>query len=243
MKVPLSRLSSTALVIAASLLSNGCATAINGTSQAILVRSTPDGAQCHFEAAGQLLGTATTPGQVKVPRATHPISVVCRQPGYEEARTTLHSTALTPSLPARNLILLAGALADTASGARNSYPSPVHLRLDPLSEADRALASTAAAKLAAGTATPGAWNCHLTGVAPASAPTHVLQITIADDGTIVVGSYGGAVAQVANRNPLTFRAIDPQTSREMTFAWKGDNSLALTSSDGAVAEAGPCSRS
>ncbi|MFO1079148.1 MAG: hypothetical protein U1E23_00775 [Reyranellaceae bacterium] len=242
MVVPISRLLSAALLGATSVVIAGCTTAVNGTSQTIKVGSTPGEAQCSFEAAGTMLGTVTTPSQITVPRASHPINVVCRKPGYEATRTTLPSQALSLSVPGPTVILAAGYLIDKASGAENTYPPAVHARLEPLSDADRAFVSATASNAVDGRLAPGLWLCVMRALPPAVDVPRPLRLAIAGDGSVVVRTYDGAVATVSNRSPLSFTAIDPRTSQLMTFAWKDDNTLLVTGGDGVTPEAGPCTK-
>lgn len=126
----------------------GCSTVSTGTSQAIYVGSTPDGADCVFTREGETLGKVTTPGPITVKRSEKAIAVLCIKEGYEEARATLNSVTREGVVGGSGLIgmaINAGGLIDSASGANSRYQTAVMLKLQPLSAADRAASKPAPA--------------------------------------------------------------------------------------------------
>jgi len=124
----------TALMLAAT----GCATITTGTSQAVEVRSDPDGADCVLTRGGETLGTVKSNGSISIKRAKAPITVACKKDGYEDATGVLNSKYESAMYAAA---LLGGPLAmtiDQGSGAAYRYEPVVALALTPLSAADQA---------------------------------------------------------------------------------------------------------
>ena len=127
---------------------SGCATAVRGTSQSIPVGSTPEGAECTFTRAGQMVGRVTTPGSIRVSRDQRAIDVVCTKEGHEEARAVMNSLKdgspyIYTGVGIISLVSAIGSLTDHASGATNSYQTALMVKLEPLSEADKAARAAA----------------------------------------------------------------------------------------------------
>lgn len=192
-----------------AIASSGCATIGNGTSQAINVGSTPEGAECVFTREGQTLGTITTPGQITVKRGRAPINVVCTKNDHEDARAVLNSlttTDITIVPPFAIVAAVAGVatLVDMASGADTHYQTALMVKLEPFSAADQAVAVRAsarantapAAQAAAATPTPGP------GQAPVGATATAASVSTAAPGPFD-GDYNGTILRSSS-----YRQVD-----------------------------------
>jgi hypothetical protein len=159
-------------LIALGVAVSGCATAVRGTSQSIPVGSTPEGAECTFTQNGRTVGTVTTPGRITVKREQRSIDVVCTKEGHEEARAVMNSLKdgspyIYSGLGIISLVTAIGSLTDQASGANNSYQTALMVKLEPLSDADKA--ARAAARVAASPTTPAGAANTVASVAPSPA--------------------------------------------------------------------------
>jgi hypothetical protein len=112
------------------MLSVGCSTIIEGTSQEIYVNTNPAGASCKLMREGRQIATITpTPGAAFVQKTKYDIMVVCDREGFEQATYLNHSGAAGATFG--NIILGGGIgwAVDSASGSDNKYDSPLNLTM------------------------------------------------------------------------------------------------------------------
>ncbi len=123
----------------------GCATIIEGGGQNMTVASTPAGASCVVDRAGERLGTvAPTPGQLRLDKSKNDLLVTCSKEGY--------LTVAQPTKPRfigttfYNFIIGGGVgfIVDAASGANFKYPSEINVPLTPAIAASPAMPDPAA---------------------------------------------------------------------------------------------------
>lgn len=137
-------------VVSAVLLSMaaaGCASITEGTSQDIVVNTSPTGATCVFEREGEYLGTLpSTPGSLTVQKTKYNIVIRCDKPGYQQAVALSHSgtSAAIAANIALDVILTLGvsSIVDSAVGADNKYDSPIVVTLIPVGGVPEAEART-----------------------------------------------------------------------------------------------------
>lgn len=126
----------------------GCSSILSGTSQEILVNTTPAGADCALYREGIRIATIQgTPASATVQKTKHPIWVVCAKPGSDLATHFNKSGVEGATL---GNILLGGGIGwaiDSASGADNKYDSPVNLTLLPAATAVVPLPASGSAML------------------------------------------------------------------------------------------------
>jgi hypothetical protein len=119
-----------ALILAAMAALAGCATIMEGTSQEIMVNTTPAGASCTLNREGQVIGKIyPTPGAVVVKKTKHDLIIICNKGGYEQA-TFINNSGSEEA--AFGNILLGGGIGwavDSANGSDNKYMSPVNITL------------------------------------------------------------------------------------------------------------------
>ncbi|MCB9990497.1 MAG: hypothetical protein H6867_03835 [Rhodospirillales bacterium] len=111
-------------------LLTGCASIVEGTSQEIVINTTPEGADCALEREGVVIGRVNpTPGAVTIKKTKHDMNIICNKAGYEEA--TYFNKSDVAGATAANIILGGGIgwAIDSASGADNKYTSPVNITL------------------------------------------------------------------------------------------------------------------
>ena len=123
---------SVAMAAAATLLM-GCSAVIEGTSQEIVVNTTPPAANCGLYRQGLKIGeVAGTPGTATIKKTKYDIRIVCSKPGYQE--TTYFNRSGTAGATLGNIVTTAGIgwAVDSASGADNKYDSPVNMTLPPI---------------------------------------------------------------------------------------------------------------
>lgn len=110
----------------------GCSTLINGSNQSVSVATTPAGASCAIDRAGEHLGSVgVTPGNLTVSKSKNDLLVTCDKEGYRQATLTQPPKFVATTVG--NLIAggLVGIVVDAASGANYVYPAEVHLDLAP----------------------------------------------------------------------------------------------------------------
>jgi hypothetical protein len=119
----------------------GCATIVEGSTQALEIRSQPDGAECALTREGVPIGKVTTPGTITVKRSANAIVVTCAKEGFEEARGVMN--AQINSTTYGNVIFggFIGHAIDNSSGANRRYEPLLSLTLSPMSAADIAAAA------------------------------------------------------------------------------------------------------
>ncbi len=115
------------LLAAVSVLA-GCSSIVEGTSQELIVNTTPEGADCALQREGQVIGRVNpTPGGITVKKSKHDITVVCTKKGYEKA--TFFNKSDVAGATVGN-ILLGGGIGwaiDSANGADNKYTTPMNI--------------------------------------------------------------------------------------------------------------------
>jgi hypothetical protein len=114
------------------LVSAGCSTIVEGTSQKIIVNTNPNGAECGLYRQGTRIGSVpNTPGSVLIEKTKHDIWMVCVKQGYQQATYYNHSGAAGATF---GNIVLGGGIGwaiDSATGSDNKYDSPVNISLVP----------------------------------------------------------------------------------------------------------------
>lgn len=120
--------------LAVSVLMNaGCASVVEGTTQAITVNTTPvSGASCTLtNKRGQW--SVVTPGSVIVKRSESYIHVVCTKDGWQDSTAYLSPTQSTQAV--MGAVLLFGVLesaVDASTGAGNKYPEYCNVPMKPI---------------------------------------------------------------------------------------------------------------
>lgn len=118
------------IAVLSVLALSACASIIEGTSQEIVVNTSPEGANCSLERQGVSIGRVDpTPGAVTIKKTKYDIVIVCNKKGYQETRFFDKSDAAGAT--AGNIILGGGIgwAIDSAAGADNKYTSPVNITL------------------------------------------------------------------------------------------------------------------
>lgn len=118
------------LILAVLLCIPGCSSIIEGTSQEILINTTPEKAKCVLKREGVAIATVDqTPGAATVKKSKEDIQIECTKKGYQKA--TYFNKSGVAGATAGNI--LAGGLIgwgiDSASGADNHYDSPVNITM------------------------------------------------------------------------------------------------------------------
>ena len=114
-------------VIAAMLLSSGCATIVSGPRQQITVNSEPGGAAVKITVGGSEVASGTTPFPASVPRVDTDDArcvIEVSKPGYATTAVALKSK-MNP-MTAGNLVsfFIPGVIVDIGSGAFYEYTTP-----------------------------------------------------------------------------------------------------------------------
>jgi hypothetical protein len=124
--------------LAAGLLlsCSACASIVDGTSQEIVVTTTPAGADCTLVRDGVSVARINpTPGGVTLKKTKRDLTVTCSKPGYQTA--TFFDKSGTAPATFGNIVLggLIGWGIDSAAGADNAYTTPINLTLPPITAA------------------------------------------------------------------------------------------------------------
>ncbi len=125
-----SRLSLIMMVAALLALLGGCASVTSGTSQSVVVSTTPhQGAQCTLTNGTGTWTVPTTPGSATVARGYSDLVVTCATP--EGASGTASVPSSTAGTAFGNILLggVVGAAVDMSSGAAFEYPSTILVTL------------------------------------------------------------------------------------------------------------------
>lgn len=122
------------LLLAASFLIQGCATITRGTTEALVIETTPSGAE--VEVSNGL--RCKTPCTLELKRK-NPVILVISKSGYESVKVNVLSEVAGAGAAgmAGNVLLggVIGAGVDAASGAMNKLtPNPVRVTLEPKKE-------------------------------------------------------------------------------------------------------------
>lgn len=122
------------LTLAGALIAlTACSSITEGTSQVITVTTNPAGADCAFKRQGLVIGRVNpTPGNLKVDKTKHDITIECTKDGFQLA--SYFNKSDVAGMTAGNLILGGGIgwAIDSATGADNKYDSAVHMELVPV---------------------------------------------------------------------------------------------------------------
>lgn len=101
---------------------SGCATITTGTTQSILVDTTPAGAICRFSRSDREVGVVNpTPGMLMVTKDGAPLTVICTRTGYYPNTGVLRANF--EPMTFGNILLggIIGIVVDAASGADRKY--------------------------------------------------------------------------------------------------------------------------
>jgi hypothetical protein len=110
------------LASVAVIVTAGCATIMEGTSQSVQITTMPPGARCFVDREGARLGeVGSTPGSIRLDKSKSDVAVTCSKAGYETA-----TVAQSPNFQGTTFgnILIGGgvgAIADAASGANYQF--------------------------------------------------------------------------------------------------------------------------
>jgi hypothetical protein len=124
------------LALLALVFTSACSTVVEGSSQKITVDSSPQGAQCFIQQAGDIVGRVTTPGTAEIGKSKNDLVIGCSKDGYESVTIKNKSDmALTSfgNMAFYQLSFLGNAV-DSATGASNKYDSKVFVTLNPATE-------------------------------------------------------------------------------------------------------------
>jgi TonB family protein len=184
-----------AAVAALGVAVSGCATIVEGTTQAVSVTTTPEqGAQCTL-VNSQGTWYLTTPGSTTVHKTKTDLKVTCNKEGYGLGQTV--ATARFGATTAGNVIAggLVGIGIDAASGANYHYDSPIVVTLGPRTTAQSAPADFPSASVFATNSPP---QVDLTQpheqLYPKAAQSN------GESGTVTVGAYVDANGKVTKYN-------------------------------------------
>ena len=117
-------------------LLGACSSIIEGTTQEIVVNTTPQGADCALRREGRVIGRVNpTPGAEVVEKTKHDMTIKCNKDGFHES--VYYNDSDIAGATAGNIILGGGIgwAIDSASGADNKYTSPVNIQMVPQSQA------------------------------------------------------------------------------------------------------------
>jgi len=113
------------------MLSSACSTVIEGRSQEITVKSSPEGAQCLIKQADDIVARITTPGTAEVQKTKNDLVILCSKAGYESVSATDRSGMALATLGNMAFYQLSfiGNAVDSLSGASNKYDADVFVQL------------------------------------------------------------------------------------------------------------------
>ena len=109
---------------------SGCATITTGTTQSILVDTTPSGAICRFSRSDREVGVVNpTPGMLMITKDGAPLTIVCKRAGYYPNTGVLRANFEPMTLG--NILLggIIGIVVDAASGADRKYDATLTVTL------------------------------------------------------------------------------------------------------------------
>ena len=121
--------------LAALHLLSACSTVVEGRSQPIVISSSPTGAQCLVQQAGDVVARITTPGTATVGKSKNDLVISCSKDGYESVSLKNRSDMAITSFGNMAFYQLSflGDAVDSATGASNKYDSKVFVELKPAS--------------------------------------------------------------------------------------------------------------
>lgn len=120
-----------AALAAAALLTNGCATVVEGNKQSVHFNTAPPGATCDIRREGAILyHKVVTPATLSLEKDKDPLEIRCNKEGFRE--TVVFTDSSFAGWTLGNLLLggIIGVGVDAASGAINEYPSQVVIPLE-----------------------------------------------------------------------------------------------------------------
>lgn len=106
---------------------------MEGTAQSVSVVTTPPGANCEVDRAGEKLGVVNpTPGSLHIDKSKNDLAVKCSEPGYQQATMSTSPTFVGTTFG--NIIFggVPGAVVDAATGADYAYPKEIDVNLAPV---------------------------------------------------------------------------------------------------------------
>ena len=119
--------------LVAALLVAGCASVVDGSTQEIVINTTPDKAHCKLLREGMPIGEVTsTPGAVTVKKTKYDMTIECEKDGFYKSTFYDHSGVQGSTW---GNIILGGGIGwaiDSASGSDNHYVTPVNISMVPL---------------------------------------------------------------------------------------------------------------
>lgn len=119
-------------IVAISSLSllPACASIVSGSTQEVLINTTPTGADCALNRQGETIARVNpTPGGANIKKTKYDLNIVCNKKGYQE--TTYINKSGSEGSTFGNIILGGGIgwAVDSANGADNHYDSPINITL------------------------------------------------------------------------------------------------------------------
>jgi hypothetical protein len=118
----------TSLLILQILVTTGCATVMQGTSQVVTFKLDPKTASCDLSQQGKSLGSVSDKiPTIEVGKSKHDILVRCSAPGFEDYQTSLASEASKGGVG--SVFLFDLGITDLATGAFWKYPEIVSIVL------------------------------------------------------------------------------------------------------------------
>ncbi len=120
----------TLMLFGAAALLGGCATIVEGRSQTVTLLTEPDGAACHLNRDGEIIGVVNpTPGTVTVSKSAQNIDVRCELAGHQEGFVVIDSRF--QGMTAGNILFggVIGLGVDAASGAMHHSPDQITVNL------------------------------------------------------------------------------------------------------------------
>ena len=129
----ISMLGSAVLMLSAT----SCASIVEGSSQEILVNTSPNGAHCEISRFAVTIATIEqTPGSATIKKLNKPIAISCSKPGYETTTQVNKSDLAGWNLGNLAIGGLIGFTVDWIDGAWNKYTSPINMTLSPSTTGD-----------------------------------------------------------------------------------------------------------
>jgi len=109
-------------------LLSGCASIVDGTTQSVLLDTTPvKGAHCTLENNKGAWSVPYTPGSISIHRSYEALHITCNKRGYDTAAKQVDSS--TKGMAFGNVVLggVIGGGVDAADGAAYDYPSQINV--------------------------------------------------------------------------------------------------------------------
>ena len=123
------------ITVALLVVCSGCASVVDGSTQEVMVATTPDQAYCKLIRQGTPVGEINkTPGTVTLKKTKHDLTIECQKEGFH--KSVYYNKSDIQGSVFGNIILGGGIgwAIDSASGSDNRYTSPVNISLVPLSK-------------------------------------------------------------------------------------------------------------